>query len=138
MGTIVSILLIPTGAILVGYGFGEFVMPLFTDDIHEQNSRGILSGYVAFVIFIGVGIKIKNWKKSNDWIMGTANRIRFQSPLGQSFLVMQLGLLLARTIFCWYVYDHSHPTKASTLDGNFDGNYLDVLRMFSIIQLLID
>ena len=41
-------------------------MPLFTDDIHEQNSRGILSGYVAFVIFIGVGIKIKNWKKSND------------------------------------------------------------------------
>ena len=73
MGTIVSILLIPTGAILVGYGFGEFVMPLFTNDIHEQNSRGILSGYVAFVIFIGVGIKIKNWKKSNDWIMGTAN-----------------------------------------------------------------
>ena len=66
MGTIVSILLIPTGAILVGYGFGEFVMPLCTDDIHEQNSRGILSGYVAFVIFIGVGIKIKNWKKPND------------------------------------------------------------------------
>ena len=65
MGTIVSILLIPTGAILVGYGFGEFVMPLFTDDIHEQNSRGILSGYVTFVILIGVGIKIKNWKKSN-------------------------------------------------------------------------
>ena len=65
MGTIVSILLIPTGAILVGYAFGEFVMPLFTDDIHEQNSWGILSGYVAFVIFIGVGIKIKNWKKSN-------------------------------------------------------------------------
>jgi hypothetical protein len=57
MGTIVSILLMPTGAILVEYGFGE-------DDIHEQNSRGILSGYVAFVIFIGVGIKIKNWKKS--------------------------------------------------------------------------
>ena len=48
MGTIVSILLIPTGAILVGYGFGEFVMPLFTDDIHEQNSRGILSGYFVF------------------------------------------------------------------------------------------
>ena len=66
MGAIVSILLIPTGAILVGYGFGEFVMPLFTDDTHEQNSRGILSGYVAFVIFIGVGIKIKNLKKSND------------------------------------------------------------------------
>ena len=73
MGTIVSILLIPTGAILVGYGFGEFVMPQFTDDIHEQNSRGILSGYVAFVIFIGVGIKIKNWRKSDDWIMETAN-----------------------------------------------------------------
>ena len=66
MGTIVSILLIPTGAILIGYGFGEFVMPLFTDDIHEQNSRGILSGYVSFVIFIGIAIKIKSWNKPND------------------------------------------------------------------------
>ena len=66
MGTILAVLLIPTGAILVGYGFGEFLMPLFTDDIHEQNSRGILSGYIAFFIFIVVGIKIKNWKKPND------------------------------------------------------------------------
>ena len=66
MGTIVSIVLISAGAILVGYGFREFVMHLFTDDIHELNSQGILSDYVAFVIFIGVGIKIKNWKKSND------------------------------------------------------------------------
>ena len=73
MGTILSILLIPTGAILVGYGFGEFVMPLFTDDIHKQNSRGIVSGYVSFVIFIGIAIKIKNWNKPNDWIVGTAN-----------------------------------------------------------------
>jgi len=94
MGTIVSILLIPTGAILVGYGFGEFVMPLFTDDIHEQNSRGILSGYVSFVIFIGVAFKIKNWKKSNDRIMGTANRIRFQSPtpLGLSFSAIRVAI----------------------------------------------
>ena len=66
MGTIVSILLIPIGAILVGYGVGEFMMPLFTDDIHQQNSWGILSGYVAFAILIGVGIKIMNWKKSDD------------------------------------------------------------------------
>ena len=56
-------LLIPIGAILVGYGVGAVMMPLFTDDIHKQNSWGILSGYVAFVIFIGVGIKIKYWKK---------------------------------------------------------------------------
>ena len=68
MGTIVSILLIPTGAILIGYGFGEFVMPLFTDDIHKQNSRGIVSGYVSFIIFIGVAIKIKNWEKLKDTV----------------------------------------------------------------------
>ena len=41
-------------------------MPLFTDDIHKQNSRGIVSGYVSFVIFIGIAIKIKNWNKPND------------------------------------------------------------------------
>ena len=60
--------LVPIGAILVGYGVGEFMMPLFTDDIHQQNSWGILSGYVAFVIVIGVGIKIKYWKKPQDTV----------------------------------------------------------------------
>ena len=134
MGTIVSILLIPTGAILVGYGFGEFVMPLFTDDIHEQNSRGILSGYVAFVIFIGVGIKIKNWKKSNDWIMGTANRIRFQSPASAGLSFSAIRVAIGPDHLFWYVYDQPHPTKASTLDGNFDGNYLGVFTIVSIIQ----
>ena len=61
-------LLIPIGAILVGYGVGEVMMPIFTDDIHKHNSWGILSGYVAFVIFIGVGIKIKYWKKPKDTV----------------------------------------------------------------------
>ena len=134
MGTIVSILLIPTGAILVGYGFGEFVMPLFTDDIHEQNSRGILSGYIAFVIFIGVGIKIKNWKKPDDWIMGTANRIRFQSPTPAGLSFSAIRVAIGPDHLFWYVYDQSHPTKASTLGGNFDGNYLGVFKIPSIIQ----
>ena len=66
MRNVMPLLLIPTGAILVGYGFGEFVMPLITDDIHKQNSWGIVSGYLSFTVFIGIAIKIRSWKKTND------------------------------------------------------------------------
>ena len=98
MGAIVSILLIPTGAILVGYGFGEFVMPLFTDDIHEQNSRGILSGYVAFVFLSALASRLRTGKSpmTESWELPT--EFDFRAPLRRGFLLVQLGLLLARTI----------------------------------------
>ena len=59
-------ILVVTVSIPFGYGFGEIVVPLWTDDIGDQVFWSLFTAVLFFIAVFGIIIKIDNRKKPKD------------------------------------------------------------------------
>ena len=61
-------ILVVTVSILFGYGFGEIVAPLWTDDLGDQISWSLITTVLFNIAVFTIIIKIDNRKKPKDTI----------------------------------------------------------------------
>ena len=55
-------------SIFFGWGFGEIVAPLWTDDIGDQVFWGLFTAMLFFIAVFGILLKIENRKKPKDTV----------------------------------------------------------------------